>query len=188
MLIGQLERAALAGRGDLYPQALLGRQVYWTVLGEIDQAEVALFDEYGNLEPQLGFAQITPLLTVGRSPVRSARDAQSAQTLVEGSLPIPSVTWSVLNVELEATALAHEGEALVEYRITNRSGKAQNSALVLAVRPVQINPYWQHGGVAAINAIAVGGRRVSGQRPELRRIFKRTRRSWPSPTLTAETL
>ena len=25
---------------------------------------------------------------------------------------------------------------------------------MLAVRPVQINPYWQHGGHAAINAIA----------------------------------
>ena len=34
MPIGQLERAAAAGRGDLYPQSLLGRQVYWTALGE----------------------------------------------------------------------------------------------------------------------------------------------------------
>ena len=39
MPIGQLERAALAGRGELYPQALLGRQVYWTALGTFDQAE-----------------------------------------------------------------------------------------------------------------------------------------------------
>jgi len=52
MPIGQLERAALAGRGDLYPQSLLGRQVYWTVLGSFDQEEEALFDEYGNLEPE----------------------------------------------------------------------------------------------------------------------------------------
>ena len=37
MPIGQLERAALAGRGDLYPQSLLGRQVYWTALGEYDR-------------------------------------------------------------------------------------------------------------------------------------------------------
>ena len=62
MPIGQLERAAAAGRGELYPQSLLGRQVYWTALGEFDQAEEALFDEYGNLEPQKGSGQITPLL------------------------------------------------------------------------------------------------------------------------------
>ena len=54
MPIGQLERAAAAGRGDLYPQSLLGRQVYWTALGEYDHAGEALFDEYGNLEPQRG--------------------------------------------------------------------------------------------------------------------------------------
>ena len=65
MPIGRLERAAAAGRGDLYPQSLLGRQVYWTALGEIDQEEEALFDEYGNLEPRRGFGQITPLLRLG---------------------------------------------------------------------------------------------------------------------------
>ena len=68
--------------------------------------------------------------------------------------PIPSAAWSFLEVELLVTALAHAGEALVEYRLTNRSGFPQEGALVLTVRPVQINPYWQHGGQAAINAIA----------------------------------
>ena len=64
MPIGLLERAACAGRGELYPQSLLGRQVYWTVLAEAEEPEEALFDEYGNLEPQQGGAQITPLLRV----------------------------------------------------------------------------------------------------------------------------
>lgn len=54
MPIGLLERAACAGRGELYPQSLLGRQVYWTVLAEAEEPEEALFDEYGNLEPQQG--------------------------------------------------------------------------------------------------------------------------------------
>ena len=46
---------------------------------------------------------------------------------------------------------------------------------MLAVRPVQIDPYWQHGGHAAINSIAVDGRQVQRQRPALRRILARTR-------------
>jgi hypothetical protein len=58
MPIGQLERAALAGRGELYPQSLLGRQVYWTVLNEVGRSGEALFDEYGNLEPHSGAPQI----------------------------------------------------------------------------------------------------------------------------------
>ena len=72
MPIGQLERAAAAGRGDLYPQSLLGRQVYWTALGEYDEAEQALLDEYGNLEPQRGSPQITPLIRLGHSAARRA--------------------------------------------------------------------------------------------------------------------
>ena len=49
------------------------------------------------------------------------------------------------------------GEALVEYRIANRDAATRTGALVLAVRPVQVNPYWQHGGHAMIDAIAVDG-------------------------------
>ena len=60
-----------------------------------------------------------------------------------------------------ATALAHAGEALVEYRVANRARRRKSGSLVLAVRPVQIDPYWQHGGHAAINAIGVEGRQVS---------------------------
>ncbi len=156
MPIGRLERAARAGRGELYPQALLGRQVYWTVVGEADRSEEALFDEYGDLEPRAGSPQLTPLLRLAGT-LHGAPAGVVSQSLVEGSLPIPSVVWSVRDVELCATALAHAGEALVEYRITNRCRALQGGALVLAVRPVQINPYWQHGGHAAIDAIAVDG-------------------------------
>ena len=160
MPIGQLERAASAGRGDLYPQSLLGRQVYWTALGEYASAEEALFDEYGNLEPRRESAQITPLLRVDGA-LRGAPASRSiSQSLLEGSLPIPTVAWSALEIELRVTALAHAGEALAEHRITNRSATRRSGALVLAVRPVQVNPYWQHGGHAVINAIAVEGRQV----------------------------
>jgi hypothetical protein len=160
MAIGQLERAALSGRGDLYPQSLLGRQVYWTALGEFDQAEEALFDEYGNLEPQRGSGQITPLLRLGGELHGAPGSAAISQSLVDGSLPIASVTWSVRDVELRATALAHAGEVLAQYQISNRSGTTRQGTLILAVRPVQINPYWQHGGHAAINAIRVDGTKV----------------------------
>jgi hypothetical protein len=154
MPIGQLERAAQAARSDLYPQALLGRQVYWTVLGEIDHAEDALFDEYGNLEPRLGSGQITPLLRLNGKLHGAPGASAITQALVDGALPIPSVTWSMQEMELRATALADAGQVLVEYRITNRADAPRQGALVLALRPAQINPYWQHGGHAIVNAIA----------------------------------
>ena len=160
MPIGQLERAAAAGRSDLYPQALLGRQVYWTALGEFDQAEQALFDEYGDLEPRRGSPQITPLLRLDGALHGAPGSATIGHSLIDGSLPIPSVVWSAQDVEIRLTALAYKGEALVECRVANRSESPRKGALVLAVRPVQINPYWQHGGHAPIDAIAIAGKRV----------------------------
>jgi F5/8 type C domain len=160
MPIGELERAAQAGRHDLYPQSLLGRQVYWTALGEFDQAEQALFDEYGDLEPRRDSPQIAPLLRLDGALYGAPGRRKMRHTLAAGSLPIPSVVWSANKAEVRVTALAYEGQALAETQVTNRSRAAQTGALVFAVRPVQINPYWQHGGHAAITAVAFDGRRL----------------------------
>ena len=161
MPIGQLERAAAAGRRDLYPQSLLGRQVYWTALGEYDEAEQALLDEYGNLEPQRGSPQITPLIRLGHALHGAPASASISQSLAEGSLPIPTVEWAAGHIEIRVTALAHAGLAVAEHRVTNKGAATRKGALLLAVRPVQINPYWQHGGHAAINSIAVDGQEVN---------------------------
>ncbi len=155
MPIGALERAAAAGRGELYPQSLLGRQIYWTALGEFDTAEEALFDEYGDLEPVRGGPQITPLIRLGRKLRGAPASKAVSQSLVDGALPIPSVVWSLRDIEARATALARDGQAIVEYSLLNCSPRKRNGTLVLAVRPVQVNPYWQHGGHAPIYAIAV---------------------------------
>lgn len=157
MPIGRLERAARTGRSELYPQSLIGRQVYWTAVGEFDREGEALFDEYGDLEPQRGSPQITPLLRMGDRLHGAPASDDIRHSLLGGSLPIPSVAWSVDGLEIRATALAQAGRALVEYRIVNTSRAPRKGALVLAARPVQINPFWQHGGHAPIDAIAVVG-------------------------------
>jgi hypothetical protein len=161
MPIGRLERAAQSGRGELYPQSLLGRQVYWTALGEFDQGEQALIDEYGDLEPRRGSPQITPLVRLGGALHGAPGCASVKQRLAAGSLPIASVEWSAEGIELRTTAFARAGQVLTEHRLANRSATAQDAALVLAVRPIQINPYWQHGGHTNVSAIAVDGARLS---------------------------
>ena len=112
MPIGQLERAAAAGRSDLYPQALLGRQVYWTALGEFDQAEEALFDEYGDLEPRRGSPQITPLLRLDGALHGAPSSATIGHSLIDGSLPIPSVVWSAQGVENSPDRFGLQGRGL----------------------------------------------------------------------------
>lgn len=160
MPIGRLEEAARAGRAELYPQSLLGRQVYWTVIGEFNREEDALFDEFGNLEPRRGAGQIMSLLRLEDGLHAAPACAAVEHSLAEGSLPIPTVTWSVGDVELQVTALAHGAQAFVEYRVTNRNTATRTGSLVLAMPPVQIDPYWQHGGHSAINAMRVVGKEI----------------------------
>ena len=125
---------------------------------EFDQGEQALVDEYGDLEPRRGSPQITPLLRLGGGCTARPAAPAMRQELAEGSLPIASVVWSSGGVELRTTALAYAGQALAGHLVVNRSAETQAGALVLALRPVQINPYWQHGGHASVNALAVEGR------------------------------
>ena len=136
------------------------RQVYWTVLAEAEEPEEALFDEYGDLEPQQGGAQITPLLRVDGKLHGAPGSDQIRRSLFGGSLPLPAVAWTAQGMEVQARGLAHAGQALVEYRVLNSSDAPRTGALVLAVRPVQINSYWQHGGDAPVNAIGIEGRQV----------------------------
>ena len=79
----------------------------------------ALFDEYGNLEPQRGFPQITPLIRLGRALHGAPASASIKQSLAGGSLPIPTVEWTADELEIHITALAHAGLAVVEHQVTN---------------------------------------------------------------------
>jgi len=160
MPIGDLERAARRARPELYPQTLLGRQVYWTALGECGRGDQALIDEYGAVEPRPGAPQIAALLRCAGA-LRGAPGAERLkQTLDAGSLPIASVVWRAQSLECGVTAFADAGQVFCEYRVSNMGAAAQSGGLALAVRPVQINPYWQHGGHAAIMSIALKGRQL----------------------------
>ena len=173
MPIGRLERAAQAGRGELYPQSLLGRQVYWTALGEFDQGEQALLDEYGDLEPRRGSPQITPLIRVGGALHGAPACASMKQRLAAGSLPIASVEWSAEGVALRTTAFARAGQVLTEHRLVNRSAAAQQVALVLAVRPVADQSLLAARRPRQRQRDCGRRRAAIGQRSDLRRVLAR---------------
>src|SRR5437762_1242151 len=75
-----------------YPRYFLGEQSYWTVLGADGAENEALVGEDGNVEPFKGGDSIEPLLIVGGKRLTWA-DAEIIQSLEDGDLPIPSVTW-----------------------------------------------------------------------------------------------
>lgn len=151
-----------APRG-LYPRAFSGEQPYWTVIGVDGDPEEGLLSEDGALEVGQGAFSIEPFVFVDDWPVSWA-DVQTSQTLAEGYLPIPTVTWTRGDFSLEITAFASPSGLWARYLVRNRGRDAKQQRLVLAVRPFQVNPPTQFlnqaGGVSPIHEIAWDGRGV----------------------------
>ena len=152
------EQAAAQAQPGQYPEQLRGRQVYWTVLGVPRDPAESLLDEYGNLEATKGGSTLAPYVFTGNR-LYSAFDAGSIRQELEGGwLPIPTVTWSLgaLTLKIEAYALGNPDESAtwIRYRLSNSSDGAQTGRLFLSIRPVQVNPPWQFGGISPIHSMS----------------------------------
>ncbi|MBK6406828.1 MAG: discoidin domain-containing protein [Holophagales bacterium] len=166
------EVAKDAPRGS-WPRYLSNEQSYWAVVGVDGDADEGLLSEDGALEAGAGLFSVEPFLLDGQRLVTWA-NVTTRHALVDGDLPIPSVTWETKDVSLETTALAAGlpgASALVaRYRVSNRTAAARRVRLVLAVRPLQVNPPWQFlgtpGGVSEIHSLAFANGRavVNGTR------------------------
>jgi hypothetical protein len=164
-----------APRGS-YPRSFTAEQEYWTVVGVDGDREEGLLGEDGALEVGQGAFSIEPFLFLEGKPngeLITWSGVTASQSLAEGYLPIPTVTWTRGDLTLEITALASGppgGSALhARYRVRNL-GKAKRLRLFLALRPFQVNPPTQFlnmpGGVSSIREIAWDGRAavVNGER------------------------
>ncbi len=162
--------AADAPRGT-YPKYLLGRQTYWTVVGVPGDTKEALLNEEGMLEVDKASFSIEPFLWVDGKLV-TWHDVTLTQSLEDGYLPIPSVTWRHGSLALHVTAFA-SGRAdasmlYARYRVEQHGDRSVPVRLWLAVRPFQVNPPWQSltmsGGTTAIQDLGFDGRVLSVNR------------------------
>ena len=174
--------AAESPRGA-YPRGFLGEQSYWTVVGVDRDPVEMLFSEDGAAEmaERYSLEPFVRLDAVASRPndatLYTWAQAKIGQSLAEGDLPIPTVTWDLPAagpaLRLVATALAAPvsgGSALlVRYRLENRSDRRQTGHLELAARPFQVNPPRQFlndpGGVSRLSRLACerGGLAIEGE-------------------------
>ncbi|HUP63427.1 MAG TPA: coagulation factor 5/8 type domain-containing protein [Thermoanaerobaculia bacterium] len=129
-----------------YPRYLIGEQAYWTIVGADGAEEEALVGEDGNVEPFIAGESIEPFLHVDGKRLTWA-DVKITQALMDGDLPIPSVTWTWGDASMTVTAAVSSSSMLqLHYRVRG------NAELELQVRPFQVNPSTQflnvEGGVA----------------------------------------
>ena len=147
-------------RRGLYPKYLLGKQLYWTVVGSPVDAKESLIAETGQIEVDQSSFSLEPFLFVGGKLITWS-DVQLTQSLEAGYLPIPTVTWRAGDLKLEITTFAAgpagpESVLLARYRLEN-AGAPVKGRLFLAARPFQVNPPWQSifrpAGWARVDAI-----------------------------------
>jgi hypothetical protein len=160
--LSRYEVAASRGHSELFPLPLHNKQVYWTTVGIPAGRQKSIFDEFGNLEAWKGAPMVQPLWRDSDRHVRAAHGANPTQALREGWMPLPSVQWAPqpgLTLRSEAIALEQRGQpvTLLRHRLQNTSNQRIDGELALLVRPVQINPAWQQGGISPIHEIALEG-------------------------------
>jgi hypothetical protein len=156
-----------------YPRSFSGEQEYWTVVGVDGGADEGLLGEDGALEVGQGAFSIEPFLFVDGQLITWAK-VETNQTLADGYLPIPTVTWTHGGLSLDITAFASgtsgHSELRARYAVRNGGGKAKRVRFYLAVRPFQVNPPTQFlnnsGGVSPIREIVWDGHAatVNGKR------------------------
>lgn len=148
-----------APRG-FYPKYLTGEQSYWTVVGVAGDANKGLLNEEGMLETdRMGFS-IEPLL-YWNGRLTTWAEAAPTQSLEQGYLPIPSVTWrhAPFTLTISACAAGEPGASFLvaRYRLDNHGDQPQRLKLYLALRPFQVNPPWQSlnltGGAALLREL-----------------------------------
>jgi hypothetical protein len=156
-----------------YPRYLYEEATFWTVVGVNNDVKEALINEDGMVEVDKKSFSIEPFLFIDDKLV-TWNDVKKEQLLEKKYLPIPSVTWNYNNLNLE-TKIFPDGEANInsilylEYTLTNNSSERKMGNLFLAIRPFQVNPYYQWlniiGGVSEIFSIKdVGGININGNK------------------------
>lgn len=148
--------AAQRRHHELFPETLHARQVYWTVVGEPAAMRKSVLDEWGDVEAFKGAPLVQPLWR--DSAGAAAAYGQAVEHgLREGWMPMPWLRWSPRpDLQIQTEAIAAEGPITwVRHRITNRGVAPVEGRFSLLVRPVQVNPPWQNGGLSPIRSIAL---------------------------------
>lgn len=139
-----------------FPKWLSRQQAYWTVVGVVDDEEESLLCEDGSIEPSSKSFSLMPYLYM-KGEFITSENAQTTQSLEDEYLPIPSVGWRyrglVFDQKIFAAGESGHSATYVEYTLENTTDQALDGKLYLTIRPFQVNPPWQYGGLSMIHRL-----------------------------------
>lgn len=141
-----------------HPRWLVREQSLWTPVGVPNGSSCALINEEGMIEVAEGSFSVEPFVCIG-GRLFTWTDVRVRQELRGGWRPVPSVFWETddWTLQIEAATLS-DGALRVRHRFLNRTRQSQRVRLLIALRPFQVTPPWQHfrnvGGVSCIHDLA----------------------------------
>jgi hypothetical protein len=147
--------AASSARGN-FPRSMSGEQSYWTVIGvKGGGSRSGLISEDGDIELYAQGPSLVPSIHLDDRTLNWS-NVSASQSLVDGDLPMPIVTWRADNISIKISAIGfghqYQPLGLARYEITNHGAVQQQLNLRLSLQPFQVNPPTQflnrHGGVA----------------------------------------
>lgn len=158
---------ASESRRGLYPRGFHGEQPYWTLVGVDGGGESGLIGEDGAIELRRGGPSIEPFV-IDNGRLVTWADVNVTQSLADGDLPIPAVTWEGEGWTLKTTAfadgVAERASLYGRYDLTNTSDRPRTLTLALVARPLQVNGPKQFlttpGGVSPVGALQIERGRV----------------------------
>lgn len=144
---------ARAARPGSFPLWLSRQQEFWTIVGTHAHPEEALLGETGVIEPRKYRPAVLPILSRGRHLFTYANLPRTPSLLYDDP-PVARVMWGdgqrVLSVTLIADGNATTAWAHAIYFTSPQRSSGSPAHLALFIRPLQLNPVWQHGGFAPI--------------------------------------
>jgi hypothetical protein len=156
------EIAASREHAGLFPDSLHRRQVYWTAIGVPAGLQKSIFDEYGHIEAFKGAPLVQALWRDDSGHAAAAAGAERRYSLRSGWMPIPRTEWNPrrdLEFSSEAFTADVGGQpvSFVRHRLANTGRQTLAGQVVVLVRPMQLNPPWQNGGMSPIRTVDVEG-------------------------------
>ncbi len=161
----QYQIVASGAQRALSPASLQMQQTYWTAVGVHGGRQKSIFDEYGNLEAFKGAPLVQPIWRSANGSTAGAAGQNVQHALRDGWKPMPSATWSPqpgLELRSEVFAIERGGQPVtfLRHRLHNTGSARIEGTLSLVVRPMQMNPPWQNGGLSTIRDVAIDGQAV----------------------------
>ncbi|MBN2642570.1 MAG: discoidin domain-containing protein [Victivallales bacterium] len=139
-----------------FPKWMYAKQEYWNIAGVEKGLEECLVSENATIEPYSKAFTVMPYIYI-EDKLISAMDCKVSQELVKDYYPMPLVNWQRKEINLKTAVWAAGtpecAATYITYTIKNTGNKTIKGKFYLAIRPIQLNPPWQHGGMSPIREI-----------------------------------